>query len=116
MEGEPTLIARTMESMTVHNQLDNARFYGHADHDPERDQLRFGPIAISQRRSVVDIKLAVSRSLCPNTSFTGPTDASSVGGIRLVQVPYYSYTCTADERDRPGSKECFKIELVRHHP
>jgi Xaa-Pro dipeptidase len=38
-DGEMALITRAMERITVENQIDNARFYGHADHEEPSDYV-----------------------------------------------------------------------------
>ena len=94
-DGEMALIAREMERITVENQVDNAMFYGHADHEEPGDfvlralqrlGLSAGKLALEERALFLTPRIAqLIKDGSPGADWQ---DGSGViDELRLVKSP-----------------------------
>lgn len=119
-DGEMILIARAMERITVENQVGNARFMGHADHEDIVDHalralgelgLAGGRIGIEKRSLFLTARVA--EGLQGRTPGADWRDASGlVDALRLVKSPLeMDYTRKAAEAADAGTLAA--IEAIR---
>lgn len=94
-EGEMILVCRAMEKITFENQVKNALFFGHADHEDPADyivsalselKLLNSKIGIESKSLFLTSRLAESiKSKTPNVHWQ---DASNlVSGLRIIKSP-----------------------------
>ena len=94
-EGEMILVCRAMEKITFENQVKNALFFGHADHEDPADyivsalselKLLNSKIGIENKSLFLTSRLAESiKSKTPNVHWQ---DASNlVSGLRIIKSP-----------------------------
>lgn len=119
-DGEPVLIARAMEHITAENQVHNARFVGHADHEDVADHAvrvlgelgaAAGRIGYEARSLFLTPRVAdAMRAGTPNGAWK---DVSGlVDGLRLVKSPLeMDYTRRAAEAADAGTLAA--IEALR---
>ncbi len=94
-DGDMILIARAMERITIANQVTNARFLGHADHEDPADfavralteaGLRHGRVGMEKRSLFLTPRIA--EKIQQDASDIAWRDASGlVDGLRLVKSP-----------------------------
>jgi Xaa-Pro dipeptidase len=111
-DGRPILVARAMERITVENQVHNADFYGHQDHEELADHaaraiknlgLADGRIGLEKRSLFLTPRHA--EGIVANTTGADWQDASGlIDDIRLVKSPLeQSYTRKAAEAADAGT-------------
>jgi len=92
---EPVLICRAMERVTVENQVHNARFVGHADHENIVDhvldalaELRLCDARLGLEKRSLFITPRIAEDLQARAAHASWSDASGlVDRLRLVQSP-----------------------------
>ena len=119
-DGEMILICRAMEEITVENQVKNARFSGHADHEDPADfvvkaltdaGLAQGRVGIEKRSLFMTPRLA--EAIQEKTTGVRWKDASGlVDALRLIKSPLeLEYTRKAAKAADAGMGAC--IDLIR---
>ncbi len=94
-EGEMILIARAMERITIANQVTNARFLGHADHEDPADfavralgEAGLGGARVGMEKRSLFLTARIAEKIQHDTSDIDWHDASGlVDGVRLVKSP-----------------------------
>ncbi len=94
-EGEMILIARAMERITIANQVANARFLGHADHEDPADyavrslgEAGLGGARVGMEKRSLFLTARVAEKIQDDTPDIDWHDASGlVDGVRLVKSP-----------------------------
>lgn len=119
-EGEMVLICRAMERITIENQVENARFLGHADHEDIADYVlrALGELGLSggrlglEKRSLF-ITPRIAEGIQARTAGTSWSDASGlVDALRLVKSPLeMAYTRKAAKAADAGTLAA--IEAIR---
>jgi len=103
-EGEMILVCRAMERITVENQVSNARFFGHADHEDPVDfvlraleELRLDGGRLGMEKRSLFMTPRIAEDLQAKAVGARWEDASGlVDGLRLVKSPLeMTYTRTA---------------------
>ena len=110
--GEPVLVARAMERITVENQVRNARFSGHKDHEELADYvvkaiadlgLTRGRLGL-EKRSLFLTAHHAERIIASAPQATWCDASGLIDGIRLVQSPLeQSYTRKAAQAADAGT-------------
>ena len=120
VEGEPVLVCRAMERITVENQVRNARFVGHADDENIADHV----VAVLRQLGLVDARLGlemrslfitprIAEELQGGTAGAAWSDASGIiDALRLRKSPLeMKYTRNAARAADAGMLAA--IEAVR---
>lgn len=119
-DGGMILVARRMERVTIENQVGNARFFGHADHEDPVDYAMQGLSDLGLHRGRIGIELRslfltprIADGLRQDTSGVTWVDASGmIDGLRLVKSPLeIAYTRQAAAAADAGTLAA--IEAIR---
>jgi len=111
-DGGMALITRAMEGITVENQIDNARFYGHADYEEPSDHVlkAMGDLGLASGRLALEERTLfltphVSRLIKEGAPQADWQDGSGiVDQIRLVKSPLeMDYTRLAAKASDAGT-------------
>jgi len=94
-EGDMILVCRKMESITVENQVKNARFFGHADNEEPADyvvsalsELGLLKSRLGMEKNSLFLTARISESLQNKTPYVEWHDTSDlVSALRLVKSP-----------------------------
>lgn len=119
-EGELILVARAMEGITVENQVTNARFVGHADHEDVAEaaagalaQAGLGAARLGLEMRSLFLTARIADGLRARLSGAHWSDGSGlVDGLRLVKSPLeMDYTRRAAKAADAGTLAA--IEAIR---